>query len=149
MKRTTALAGATLVLAATALPAVGAAAEEAPRSPHQACAWLEENAPDAYEFIATKPGGCESTLASVGLDAVAGGAFPSNASAIGNCRFIEQSFMVGNEELGIPDYLGDGRAYPYQFYWFEGVDDPNLYAENRADCVRILELLHGGYLGGG
>lgn len=138
-----------VLLAAAAIPFTVANAEPAiPSSPAKACEWLAENEPDAYEFIATKPGACESSIASVGVEALMMGAFPSTASAVGNCKFLEATFFGGNAEMGIPDYLDDGKTYPYQFYWFEGVEDPNLFAKNRADCVRVLELLHGGYLGG-
>lgn len=137
------LACAAIVFAITAAPVM--ASEHASMSPKETCAWLEANMPEAYAFIATKPGACESSVASVGVEALMAGAFPSTAAAVGQCKFLEENFFTGNPDFGLPDYLGDGKAYPYQFYWFEGVDDPNLYATNRADCLRILELLHGGY----
>ena len=140
------LLGVALMLVISAAPV--AAGKGSAGSPTAVCAWLATEQPELYAFIATKPGACESTIASVGLEGLIAGAFPSRAAAIGNCKFLEANFFVGTPGLELPDYLGDGRAYPYQFYWFEGVDDPNLYARNRADCVRILELLHGGYLGG-
>jgi hypothetical protein len=140
------LLGVALLLVITAAPVT--AGKGSAGSPTAVCAWLAAEQPELYAFIATKPGACESTIASVGLEGLMAGAFPSGAAAIGNCKFLEANFFVGNPDFGLPDYLGDGRAYPYQFYWFEGMNDPNLYAKNRADCVRILELLHGGYLGG-
>jgi len=142
------LSGLAVACAAAAIPfAVANAEPEIPNNPVEACEWLEENIPEAYEFIATQPGACESSIASVGVEALMAGAFPSTATAVGNCKFLEANFFGGNPDMGLPDYLDDGKTYPYQFYWFEGLDDPNLYAKNRADCVRIVELLHGGYFG--
>jgi hypothetical protein len=39
-----------------------------------------------------------------------------------------------------PDEPNPGGPYPYQFYWFLGVDD--FVAKNRADCVKFLEFFH-------
>jgi hypothetical protein len=123
----TVLAGVALVMAAVTVPGAAAGADQhLPPNPKQFCDFLAQNEPEAYEFLATQPGACESSIASVGIEALMSGAFPSIAAAVGNCKFLEENFFVGNEELGLPDYLDDGRAYPYQFYWFEGVDDPNL-----------------------
>lgn len=135
-----------------------------PKNPVQACAWLEANAPDLYGFIATKPGGCVSTIASVGLEGLMEGALPSNAAVVGNCKALEEAdFAAYTPE--------DGRPYPYQFYfylpdllteleaagliteaqlaaglgYYASVSD-QLYAKNRAGCARVLELLHGGIL---
>jgi hypothetical protein len=152
---TASLAAALAVGPATA---AGAAAPEPSGSPRATCAALAQNAPEAYEFIATKPGACESSVASVGVEALMAGAFPSQASAVGNCKALEADFPNG---------------YPYTFY--EGVlDNPaavaaefkvplqvaqgivanylanvDLFkARNRAGCVRVLQRLHSGELFG-
>jgi hypothetical protein len=135
-----------------------------PKSPAKACALLAEADPELYGFIATKPGACQSTLAAVGLEALAAGGFPSTAAAVGNCRFLErETFPAYTPE--------DGRAYPYQFYWdlrillgqLADADVPGaaeaaayydsiasqLFVRNRAGCVRVLRTLHpdGGIMG--
>jgi hypothetical protein len=143
----------TAVIALTAVTA-GTAAAAPSKSPAKQCAALAASDPELYGFIATKPGACQSTLASVGLEALAGGAFPSNAAAIGNCKTLEATaFQAYTPE--------DGRAYPYQFYWdlramIEGVPGlegareyydsiaDQLVARNRAGCVAVLRRVHGG-----
>jgi hypothetical protein len=82
--------------------------------------------PDLNEFVGTG-GGCTSTVASVGIDALLGGAFPSTAAAVENCKFLEANFF------------GDG--YPYAFY-----GNPDYTAKNRADCVYFLRAFHTGAL---
>ena len=161
-----------LTLATTAAIAVAAAAPaqaqelpELPKSPAKACAELSQATEgplaELYSFIATKPGACQSALASVGLEALAAFSFPSNAAAVGNCKSLEKSTF--------PAYTPeDGRAYPYQFYWdirillgdleAAGVPGaaeaaayydsiaPQLYAPNRAGCVNVLRPVHGGLM---
>ena len=121
-----------VLLAATLLAALPAAAASAKpdgdkMSPREWCQFLEENDQEAYQFLATQPGGCESSIASVGAEALMTGAFPSNAAAVGNCKLIEA-------EVG---------GYPYAFY-----GNPEWTAYNRADCVQLLRFFHGGFVGG-
>jgi hypothetical protein len=152
-----------VAVAATALlgaASTAGAQDPIPKNPVEACAWLEANEPDLYSLIATKPGACVSTLASVGLEGLLAGELPSNAAVVGQCKSLEQTdFLAFTPE--------DGRAYPYQFYWFipgllmdlaqaglitpaqlefglayyESIRD-QLVAKNRAGCVSILEMLH-------
>jgi hypothetical protein len=150
----------TTLLAAAALAAVSAAPASAqapalPKNPVKACAALAQLDPEFYGFIATKPGACQSTLAAVGVDGLLGGAFPSNAAAIGNCKNLEQTTF--------PAYTPeDGRAYPYLFYWdlrqlldILGLQEAAAYydsirsqlvARNRAECVQVLRRVHGGLM---
>jgi len=81
--------------------------------------------PELNEFVGSG-GGCVSTVASVGIDALIAGAFPSTAAAIENCKFLEQNAFGG---------------YPYSFY-----GNPDYTAKNRADCKRFLEAFHTGAL---
>lgn len=113
--------------ALTVVPTAGASAAPAGASPVATCKQLAEADPEAYAFIATKPGACVSSVASVGVEALMTGAFPSQAAAVGNCKAIEA--MVG--------------GYPYAFY---GRTDPAYLATNRAGCVRVLRALHSGQL---
>lgn len=146
------LPGALLVVTASlgflVAPALADEPPPFPKNPVKACALLAQVDPEAYAFLATKPGGCVSSLASVGADALMVGAFPSTAAAVGNCKAIE----------------ADVGGYPYQFYGFllpsiEGLVDQAtydeiaalyneradmLYARNRADCLRLLRYFHGG-----
>ena len=154
---TASLAAALVAIPATAT-AAGAAAPAASGSPRAVCAALAEQDPEAYAFIATKPGACESSVASVGVEALMSGAFPSQAAAVGNCKALEATFPNG---------------YPYRFY--EGVLDnaqvvaarfqvplpvaqgivanylanaDAFTARNRSGCVRVLRGLHSGELFG-
>lgn len=97
---------------------------EFPKNPVKACEMLAEVMPEAYEFLATQPGGCVSSVASVGVQGLMMGEFPSIASAVGNCKFIEE--LVG--------------GYPYDFYG-------QFTARNRAECISWLKFFHGGGLG--
>lgn len=149
---------------AVAAPAQAQGPPDLPKSPAKACALLAEMDPELYGFIGTQPGACQSTLASVGLEAFAAGGFPSQAAAVGNCKFLERETFPAYT----PD---DGRAYPYQFYWdirillgqlatagVPGAADAaeyydsiasQLFVRNRAGCVRVLRILHpdGGVMG--
>ena len=80
--------------------------------------------PELNEFVGNG-GGCVSTVASVGIEALIAGAFPSTAAAVENCKGIEA--MVG--------------GYPYSFY-----ENPAYTAKNRADCVYFLRAFHTGQL---
>lgn len=82
--------------------------------------------PELNEFVGSG-GGCVSTVASVGIEALLQGAFPSNAAAIENCKFLEANFF--------------GGGYPYSFY-----GNPDYTAKNRADCVYFLRAFHTGAL---
>ena len=115
-----AIAGAALVMA----PAAAAAPTS---NPVRLCAALAEQDPEAYAFLATKPGGCVSSVASVGVEALMAGAFPSKAAAVGNCKFLEANVFGG---------------YPYAFYG--QVADPRFVANNRAGCIAVLKRLHTG-----
>jgi hypothetical protein len=87
--------------------------------------------PEASEFLGTG-GGCVSSVASVGIEALMQGAFPSTAAAIANCKFLEEdAFAPAN----------GGDPYPYAFY-----GNPNYVAKNRADCVWFLRAFHTGQL---
>ena len=151
---------------------VGPAEAAAETSPTQICRDLAANAPDVYEFLATKPGGCVSSVASVGVEALQAGAFPSNAAAIGNCKFLEtMSFfrfpapastypVVFHEEFGdldaviallieefeVPAGVAATLA-PIVVANFNANIDA-FTADNRAGCVRVLRGLHGGALFG-
>jgi hypothetical protein len=165
MRFIVALAATVVIGAAAAAPASAQELPELPKSPAKACAALSQATEgplaELYSFIATKPGACQSSLASVGLEALAAFAFPSNAAAVGNCKSLEQSTF--------PAYTPeDGRAYPYQFYWdiqillgeleAAGVPGaaeaaayydsiaPQLHARNRAGCVNVLRAVHGGLM---
>jgi hypothetical protein len=140
------------LLAAGAIAGAGAAPAAA-ASPKAACA----NTTDPIiQFVSSKPGACQSSIAKVGYDALTMGAFPSNAAAIGNCKTLEQTmFMAQTPE--------DGRAYPYQFYLdirmlleMLGEDEAVAYydanadlfrADNRAECVQVLKRVHSGLAG--
>ncbi len=148
MKRLTTLLAATAAATAFAAAPASAQEQELPKSPAKACAILAQEVPPPppgqtlYQFIGTKPGACQSTLASVGLDGLASGAFPSNAAAIGNCKSLEKTaFMAQTPE--------DGKPYPYDFYL--GMAPPQLrpllHADNRSECVAVLRRIHGGLLG--
>lgn len=80
--------------------------------------------PEASEFLGTG-GGCVSSVASIGVDALMNNAFPSTSAAIENCKGIEA-------EVG---------GYPYAFY-----GNPDYLAKNRADCVYFLRGFHSGQL---
>ena len=161
---TTVLAGAMLAASTAGLAVASPAAAATDNSPAKVCQQLAISDPEAYEFLATKPGGCQSSIASVGIEALMAGAFPSNAAAVGNCKGLEE--MVG--------------GYPYQFYGdvFTSVEvvtamlieegtPPDVaaalapvivanyeanaeafYAKNRAGCTRVLQGLHSGELFG-
>jgi hypothetical protein len=109
-------------------------------SPKQICADLAVQDPEAYAFLNTKPGACVSSVASVGVEALMAGAFPSTAAAVGNCKMLEQTAFLD------PAEPNPGGPYPYQFYWFAG-SDPDLFtAKNRAGCLSLLEQFHTGEL---
>lgn len=88
--------------------------------------------PEASEFLGTG-GGCVSSVASVGIDALMTGAFPSTAAAIENCKFLEDAVFSPSN--------GGGSPYPYSFY-----GNPAYTAKNRADCVYFLRAFHTGQL---
>lgn len=159
----------TLALTVVAVGAGGPAHAAAATSPTQACRDLAANAPEVYGFLATKPGGCVSSVASVGLEALQAGAFPSNAAAIGNCKFLEQmSFfrfpapastypVVFHEEFGNIDaviamLVEDGTPADVAAQLAQivvGNFNANIdafTANNRAGCVRVLRGLHSGSL---
>ena len=87
--------------------------------------------PEASEFLGTG-GGCVSSVASVGIDALMAGAFPSTALAIANCKELEDTVFSPTN---------GGSPYPYAFY-----GNPSYVAENRADCVWFLRAFHTGQL---
>jgi hypothetical protein len=160
MKRITTLLAATA--AATALATSPATAQELPKSPAKACAQLALTDPGLYGFIATKPGGCQSSLATVGYDALTQGAFPSNAAAVGNCKTLEGADFLAGKPAG-------AKPYPYTFYeslvaalpFIPGTDPAAVAAatayftanrelftaRNRAGCVDVLRRIHGGLAG--
>ena len=130
-RRTIVLVAAIAVLLLTVVSPASAGRDS---NPVDICKYLEAEMPEAYEFLNTKPGGCVSSVASVGVDGLMSGAFPSTAAAVGQCKILEATAMMD------PGEPNPGGPYPYQFYWFEGVDD--FVAKNRADCVKFLEFFH-------
>ena len=118
-----------LALAALAAPAAFAGPDQ---SPAKFCKEvLPVVNPEASEFLGTG-GGCVSSVASVGIEALMEGAFPSTAAAIANCKFLEEAFF-GPTNGGAP--------YPYAFY-----GNPDYLAKNRAECVWFLRAFHTGQL---
>ncbi len=111
------------VLALTAgvlgMGATGAVAGPSKPNPAQFC--RDSNNADGY---LASHGGCASSVASIGAEALMSGAFPSRAAAIANCKGIEE--MVG--------------GFPYYFYGRVG--DDRYLATNYRSCVRILYALH-------
>ncbi len=134
MKKLTVLIALALIMSVFAVPAVAGPEN----NPKQICKWLEQNEPEAFEFLNTKPGACVSSVASVGVEALMQGAFPSNAAAVGNCKALEATFFLDPGEPNV------GGPYPYQFYWFEGSNPDTYTAYNRAGCVRLLKAFHSG-----
>ena len=88
--------------------------------------------PEASEFLGTG-GGCVSSVASVGIEALMNGAFPSTAAAIANCKGLEATAFMATSTTGKP--------YPYAFY-----GNTEWTANNRADCVWFLRAFHTGIL---
>ena len=95
-----------------------------PRGAETSSASLPAVDPEASEFLGTG-GGCVSSVASIGVEALENGAFPSNAAAVANCKGIEA-------EVG---------GYPYAFY-----GNLDYLAKNPADCVYFLRGFHTGQL---
>ena len=127
MRKLLAAAAAVTVGVAVLIPEAAAAAPSS--GPRAICTALKTQNPEVYGFLESKPGGCVSSVASVGVEALMAGAFPSTASAIGNCKFLEANMFGG---------------YPYAFYG--QVNDPRFVAKNRAGCVRVLRALHTGQI---
>lgn len=73
-------------------------------------------------------GGCVSSVASIGLDALMEGAFPSRPAAVANCKQIAALY----------------GGYPYYFYGNFGNDA--YKATNINSCVNTLYLFHTGQL---
>ena len=156
----------TLTLAVSVTAVMGSPVQAAPSSssPVAICRDLAANNPDLYGFIATKPGGCVSTVASVGLDALAEGAFPSRAAAVGNCKFLEaMSFFRDPAPAKVYPYTFHGELRDIEVLMTEfglteaqaervaAAYEANLdafTANNRAGCVRVLKGLHSGQLFG-
>lgn len=129
MKKVLALAIAALAVA-VAVPVASAGPGDP--NPSQFCREiLPVVDPEASAFLGTG-GGCVSSVASVGIEALMSGAFPSTAAAIENCKFLETAFFA-------PTNGGD--PYPYAFY-----GNPNYVAKNRAECVWFLRAFHTGLL---
>lgn len=114
-----------VALAAGSLGLTAATATADPQSPNPAQFCTSSNNADGY---LGSHGGCASSVASIGMDALMEGAFPSRAAAIANCKGIEE--MVG--------------GFPYYFYGRQG--DERYLATNYASCVGILYQLHTGQL---
>ena len=114
-------------LAVTAsLVGIGATAASAdPAGPNPAQLCVESNNGDGY---LGSHGGCASSVASIGFEALMQGAFPSRAAAIANCKGIEE--MVG--------------GFPYYFYGRVG--DDRYLTTNYQTCVSILYHFHTGQL---
>lgn len=126
------LGGVALAVATFGAPATAGAAP-GDGNPAQLC---KQDVGGIRDFLTTQ-GGCTSSIASVGVDALMTGAFPSTAAAVANCKDLEETFFLE----GKPD---GARPYPYAFYGNAHL--PAYVAENRADCVQILEALHTGQL---
>ena len=129
------LPAATLGVLMALLVASPASAEKPSDPPGQFCKGMA-NSPDLPQSPPTK-GGCASTLASVGNFFES---FPSTSLAIANCKDLEAADFL---EEGEPN---PGGPYPYQFYWFLGSDPETFTAQNRADCLRLIEAFHSGEL---
>ncbi len=123
MKKQHRLVGIAIGLAAFVGASGTAAAADDNVNPGQFC--KETNNADG--FLGSH-GGCASSVASIGIDALMNGAFPSRAAAIANCK-------------GIADMVG---GFPYSFYG--RVDDARYLATNLNSCVGILYALHTGEL---
>lgn len=111
-----------LTLGFAAPAAAGASAD----NPASFC--TETNNADGY---LASHGGCVSSVASIGIDALMEGAFPSRAAAVANCKQIA-AFYGG---------------YPYYFYGNVGNDA--YKATNINSCVNTLYLFHTGQLAPG
>lgn len=122
--------GATAALCLSGALASSAAAAPNGSNPKAVCDELAMLDPDTYAFLGGTTGTCVSSLASVGMEELMAGAFPSTAAAIANCKFLEENVFV---EFG---------GYPYAFYG--QVDDERFVAKNRAGCVEVLYRLHTG-----
>jgi hypothetical protein len=117
--------GAALAVTASVIGMTATAAGADPAGPNPAQFCVESNNADGY---LGSHGGCVSSVASIGVDAIMQGAFPSRAAAIANCKGIED--MVG--------------GFPYYFYGRQG--DDRYLATNYQSCVGILYALHTGQL---
>lgn len=117
--------GAVLALTAGVLGmgATGATADPAEPNAAQFC----EMSDNAEGYLGSH-GGCVSSVASIGMEELMNGAFPSRAAAIANCKGIEA--MVG--------------GFPYYFYGRMG--DDRYLATNYNECVSILYQFHTGQL---
>jgi hypothetical protein len=126
---------ATVGLAVTAMVAPAAAAKDGPNN-SQVCRDIvaSPEAPVSPPVF----GGCVSTFASVGN--LFDPDFPSTSLAIANCKDLEATAFLD------PGEPNAGGPYPYQFYWFLGSDPEVFTANNRADCLRLLEAFHTGAL---
>ncbi|MFC7491589.1 MULTISPECIES: hypothetical protein [unclassified Knoellia] len=116
---------AALAIAAGTVGMTATTAAADPAAPNAAQLCKMSNNADGY---LGSHGGCVSSVASIGMDALMEGAFPTRAAAIANCKGIEE--MVG--------------GFPYYFYGREG--DSRYLATNYASCVGILYQLHTGQL---
>jgi hypothetical protein len=119
-------AGLTAVLATFSSFSSASADEHRPVNPAQFCT-MTNNA-DGY---LASTGGCVSSVASIGIDALMEGAFPSRAAAVATCRQIA-------------DFYGG-----YPFYFYGNVGNPEYRASNHNSCVRILYAFHTGALAPG
>jgi hypothetical protein len=117
------LAGLAVGVLAILGSATATTAAPPPENPAHFC--KETNNADGY---LASTGGCVSSVASIGIDALMAGAFPSRAAAVATCR-------------NIADMAG---GFPYYFYGREG--DDRYLATNINSCVRILYNLHTGQL---
>lgn len=113
-------------LTAAALTLLGAGPAVAAESVANPAEFCKESG-NAEGYLAST-GGCASSVASIGIDALLAGAFPSRAAATANCKQIASS--VG--------------GFPYSFYG--RVDDDRYLATNINSCVGILYALHTGQL---
>jgi hypothetical protein len=116
-----------LIIAIVALVAttVAAPVASAGRDENPPAICRSGSLPELNEFVGSG-GGCVSTVASVGVEELLAGAFPSTAAAIENCKFLEQNVFGG---------------YPYSFY-----GNPAYTAKNRAECVYFIAAFHTGAL---
>jgi len=122
MSKTITRLGVGLAVGAAVLVGATGLADAAPKEPTpvQVC-----QDPEAQEFLAST-GGCVSSVASIGLEALMSGAFPSRAAAVANCRAI----------------AADVGGFPYYFYGNVGMDQ--YLATNFNTCVDVLYGLHTG-----
>ncbi|MEX1287708.1 MAG: hypothetical protein AB1Z57_07210 [Acidimicrobiia bacterium] len=110
-----------LLILSVAVPAMAKGKDTAPA---QICKEIDNTFPvedeRPFPFTIQSDGGCASSVAQ-GFDGTFENWSLSTSAFVSQCKFLE----------------GMGIEYPYAFY-----GDPDLTANNRADCWRILKSFH-------